>query len=231
MSGNTSASAPKVHRSAVTPKIDRRVRRTRDLLGDALVELMHEKPFEAITVQHVLDRAHIGRSTFYTHYRDKNDLFLSDVEDFFEGMAFLLARRGEVSNRVAPVREFFAHVAEWQEFHAALVASGKFSDVLELGQGYFARAIEQRLGALPSARAITSTSRTALAHALAGALLSLLSWWIDRGMLASPAQMDDLYHHIVWSGVSAPAAKPAYPSPIPPLRANASGHRNATGHR
>jgi AcrR family transcriptional regulator len=212
MSRNTSASAPKVHRSAVTPKIDRRVRRTRDVLGDALVELMHEKPFEGITVQHVLDRAHVGRSTFYTHYSDKNDLFLSDVEDFLEGMAFLLARRGEVSNRVAPVREFFAHVAEWHEFHAAVVKAGKLRDVLELGQGYFARAIEQRLGALPSARAVTSTRRTALAHAFAGALLSLLSWWIDRGMPASPAQMDDLYHQMVWSGVSAPTAKPFSPS-------------------
>ena len=66
-----------------TPKIDRRVRRTRDLLGDALVALMQEKPFETITVQHVLDRARIGRSTFYTHYRSKDDLFLSDLEDFF----------------------------------------------------------------------------------------------------------------------------------------------------
>lgn len=230
MSRNTSASAPKVHRSAVTPKIDRRVRRTRDVLGDALVELMHEKPFEAITVQHVLDRAHVGRSTFYTHYSDKNDLFLSDVEDFFEGMAFLLARRGEVSNRVAPVREFFAHVAEWHEFHAAVVKAGKVREVLELGQGYFARAIEQRLGALPSARAVTSTRRTALAHAFAGALLSLLSWWIDRGMPASPAQMDNLYHQMVWSGVGTPPAKPASPSTVPPLRANASGHPNAAGY-
>jgi AcrR family transcriptional regulator len=191
---------------------------------------MHEKPFEAITVQQVLDRAHIGRATFYTHYSDKNDLFLSDVEDFFEGMAFLLARRGEVSNRVAPVQEFFAHVAEWHEFHAALVASGKIRDVWELAGGYFARAIEQRLSALPSARAITSPRRTALAHAFSGALLSLLSWWLDSGMPASPAQMDDLYHQMVWSGLSAPAANPSSSSPVPPPPVNAAVHCNTAGH-
>jgi AcrR family transcriptional regulator len=161
---------------------------------------MHEKPFSAITVQHVLDRAKVGRSTFYTHYRDKEDLFLSDVEDFFEGMANLLSRRGEDSNRIAPVREFFAHVAEWKEFHAALVASGKVRDVMELGHGYFARAIEQRLSEVQPLRI---PFRTAMAHALAGALLSLLSWWIDRGMPASPHEMDDMYHRLVWSGVSA----------------------------
>src|SRR6202140_3209752 len=98
--------------AASTPKIDRRVRRTRDALGDALITLMQEKPFETITVQQVLDRAGIGRSTFYAHYRDKNDLFLSDLEDFLGSMSTLLLRQREASNRVAPVRELFAHVAE-----------------------------------------------------------------------------------------------------------------------
>jgi AcrR family transcriptional regulator len=203
--------------SASPRKIDVRVRRTRDALGDALVELMHEKPFGAITVQQVLDRADVGRSTFYTHYRGKDDLFLSDVEDFFELMSTLLSRRREASNRVAPVREFFAHVADWRDFYLALVASGKVRDVLELGQGYFARAIEQRLADLPPARAISPARRTALAHALAGALLSLLSWWIDRGMHESPAQMDGLFHHMVWSGVT---AQPV-PSPSPVSRSAA----------
>lgn len=188
--------------SASARKTDSRVRRTRDALGDALVDLMHQKPFDTITVQQLLDRANVGRSTFYTHYRDKDDLFLSDVEDFFELMSTQLLRRGEVSNRVAPVREFFSHVAEWRQFHAVLVASGKVDDVLEMGRGYFARAIDQRLAGLPPRRAITSLLRTAMAHALAGALFSLLSWWIDRRMLTSAAQMDDLYHQMVWYGVN-----------------------------
>jgi AcrR family transcriptional regulator len=204
-----SAGTPKVNRSPATPKTDRRVRRTRDLLGDALVELMHEKPFEAITVQHVLDRAGVGRSTFYSHYSNKDDLFLSDAEEFFELMSTLLSRRGEVSNRVAPVREFFAHVAEWRAFHSALVASSKLNDVLQLAHGHFARAIERRLAELPPARGISAGQRPAAAHAFAGALLSLLSWWINHGTPASPAQMDDLYHRMVWSGISVPAAHPS----------------------
>lgn len=187
--------------AASTRKMDRRVQRTRDALGDALVDLIHEKPFSAITVQHVLDRAAVSRSTFYAHYRDKDDLFLSDVEDFFEGMATLLSRRGENSNRVAPVREFFSNVAEWKEFHAALVTSGKIRDVMELGCGYFARAIERRL--TEQVHAVPSASLAPIAHALAGALLALLSWWIDHGMPASPAEMDTIYHRMVWSGFSA----------------------------
>ena len=76
-------------------KMDRRILRTRDTLGNALVELIREKPFEEITVQEILDRAGVGRSTFYTHYRDKNDLFLSDVEDFFEMVSTVDAERSK----------------------------------------------------------------------------------------------------------------------------------------
>jgi AcrR family transcriptional regulator len=201
MSRNALKSSPKTVR-----KIDRRVRRTRDVLGDALVELMHEKPFPDITVQQVLDRAGVSRSTFYTHYRDKNDLFLSDVEDFLELMAFHLSRQGDTSNRVAPVRELFAHIAEWREFHGVLVKAGKIRDFLELGQGYFARAIEQRLAELENGRLARSAGRgrpasTALAQMFAGALLSLLTWWITSGTRGTPAELDELYHRMVWSGI------------------------------
>jgi len=137
---------------------------------------MHEKPFEAITVQNVLDRADVSRSTFYTHYSDKNDLFLSDVEDFFGGMAFSLSRKGEASSRIAAVREMFAHAAEWHQFYAALVASGKVHDVQEMGEGYFARGIEQCLSEVhPAWSAVASSDRSAVAQMSAGTLLSLLS--------------------------------------------------------
>lgn len=207
MSGKAKSSARKATQAShKKPKnIDRRVRRTRDVLGDALIELMHEKPFADITVQHLLDRAGVSRSTFYAHFSDKDDLFLSDVEDFLEHMAFALSRRGDNSNRVAPVRELFAHVAEWHKFHGVLVASGKIGDFQELGQGYFARAIEQRLAEMPKARELTSKRRAAMAQMFAGALMSSLSWWIGSGMPGTPAEMDELYHRMVWEGVGVQA--------------------------
>jgi len=194
--------APKSSRQ-LPKKLDRRVRRTRDALGDALVELMHQQPFAEITVQHLLDRAGVSRSTFYTHFSDKDDLFLSDMEDFLEAIAFALSRQGDKSNRVAPVRELFAHVAEWHKFHGVLVAAGKIRDFHEMGQGYFARAIEQRLGELPRAQQLTSKRRSVLAQMFAGALMSSLSWWMSCGMPGSAAEMDDVYHQMVWSGVNA----------------------------
>jgi AcrR family transcriptional regulator len=185
------------------PGSDRRTLRTRNALGDALVELMHERPFKSITVQEVLDRAGVGRSTFYTHYRDKDDLFISDVEEFWEMMSSMLDRSDENSTRVAPVRELFSHIADVKVFRDALVAAGKMHDVMELGQGHFARAIEKRLVKLTSGEGTMPGQLSATAHALAGALFSSMIWWIDRGMPASPEKMDEAFHRLVWSGANA----------------------------
>jgi len=183
-------------------KTDARVRRTRDALGDALIALMQEKAFETITVQEVLDRAHVSRSTFYTHYSDKDDLLMSDAEEFFEALSMALSEHGDKSDRVFPAKEFFTHLADVQPFYKALVKSGKFQENMELARGHFARGIERRLSELPRGKSIPANERSAIAFTQAGALLSLLAWWLDRGMREPPEQMDELFHRMVWNGLS-----------------------------
>ena len=197
-----------IHAKTPKKKVDRRVRKTRDALGDALITLMQEKPFASITIQQVLDRAGVGRSTFYSHFRGKEDLFLSDVEDFFETMSTALERQGDQSNRIAPVHEFFAHVAEAAKFVSALNESQKFQDVFELGRGHFARGIAARLAAMPATRNMNPTGRIARAHALAGTFFSLLDWWLTHQSSATPQQMDDLFHQLVWAGLPKPTTTP-----------------------
>jgi AcrR family transcriptional regulator len=183
-------------------KTDARVRRTRDALGDALIALMQEKPFETIKVQDVLDRARVSRSTFYSHYSDKDDLLMSDAEEFFEALSMALSEHGDISDRVFPVKEFFKHLADVQPFYKALVKSGKFQENMELARGHFARGIEHRLSELPRGKSIDPKERSAIAFTHAGALLSLLTWWLDRGMREPPEQMDELFHRMVWNGVN-----------------------------
>jgi AcrR family transcriptional regulator len=191
-----------LHLAASKKKTDARVRRTRDALGDALVALMQEKPFDTITVQDVLDRANVSRSTFYTHYSDKDDLLMSDAEEFFEAISMALSQHGDKSDRVFPVQEFFAHLSNVQPFFKALVKSGKYQENMELAREHFARGIERRLAELPRGQSIPPHELPAIAFAHAGALMSLLMWWLDRGMRESPAEMDHLFHRIVWNGVT-----------------------------
>lgn len=195
------ASLSGISASRKGPRMDIRVRRTRDSLGDALVALMQEMPFESITVQQVLDRANVGRSTFYQHFKDKDDLFFSDADEFFEMMATHLSRTRDSSSRVALVREFFAHVAEAQGFVSSM-SEAMFNEVMELARGHFARGIEQRLRELPQFSQVAKARLAAMAYAHAGAMLSLLDWWIDHGMKETPEEMDQLFHQFVWGGVA-----------------------------
>ena len=109
-----------------------------------------------------------------------------------------LSVHGDKSERVFPVKEFFTHVAEVQPFIKALASSGKFHENFELAQGHFARGIERRFSELPLGANIPAHERPAVAFAHAGALLSLLRWWIDRGMKDPAEVMDNLFHRMVW---------------------------------
>jgi len=201
MSGKTKPAPARPRAPGRRP--DRRVRRTRDRLGDALVALMHEKPFDAITVGEVLERARVGRSTFYAHFRDKNDLFLSDADDFFGKIASHLSRRAPGSNRVAPVAEFFAHVADARAFHSAVGAAGRLLEVMELGRRHFARGIERRFAELRRPAGLSKRERAARAHALSGAMVALLGWWLEEGQPFTPDEVDAVFHRLAW-GVAAP---------------------------
>ena len=167
--------------------------------------LLVEKPFDQIKVQDVLDRAGVSRSTFYAHFRDKTDLFLSDSDEFLEGMAMALSRFGCKSERVAPVQELFAHIAEVRPFYSALIESGKINDVWELGREHFARGIAERLAQIPKSRGMSPEHRAAIAQGLAGSLVSLLTWWVQHGMRPSPEEMDKLFHKLVWAGANGAA--------------------------
>ena len=67
-------------------KMDRRIKRTRNLLGQALLELVREKKFEQITIQDITDRADLNRATFYLHYSSKEELLADSLEGYFDAL-------------------------------------------------------------------------------------------------------------------------------------------------
>jgi AcrR family transcriptional regulator len=76
---------------------DRRVQKTETLLRDALTSLIREKAYDSIVVKEILDRANVGRSTFYTHFRDKDDLLASSIHEMLRA-----ARSGQVPSSAKP---------------------------------------------------------------------------------------------------------------------------------
>jgi AcrR family transcriptional regulator len=182
-------------------KTDLRIRRTRERLGAALIALLEDKPMDEITIREVLDRADVGRSTFYLHYRDTDDLLLSQFEDGLEMWSNVLTVKCEKSRRVAPITEYFSHVGSARKLYRSLVAAGRIQSYFDLAHGHFSRGIARRLidmgVAFPDKRELD-----ARAHALSGNLVALLRWWLDHGSKEPPQDMDKLFHRMLWKGLS-----------------------------
>src|SRR5690242_5877298 len=93
-------------------KADRRPERTRAQLHQALLALVVERRYEEITVQDILDRANIGRSTFYVHFRDKDELFLSGMPQLRETLMRIVKSRAPyemVAGCLAFIPALFEH--------------------------------------------------------------------------------------------------------------------------
>jgi AcrR family transcriptional regulator len=201
MSGNPSRRGKKTQPREPRSDSDQRVRRTHQRLGLALMTLIQDRPIDEVTVQDVLDLACVGRSTFYLHFRGKDDLLLSQFELFLGTMSTALSLRKEKSDRLVPVTEMFAHIGNQQKLVRALRDCGRLKDFFELAEGYFARGIAQRLMESKRFPNLPQRNLDARAHALAGSLLSLMRWWLDRGAKEPSEEMDELFHRMAWSGV------------------------------
>lgn len=163
---------------------DRRTRRTRQLLRAALIDLILERGYAAVTVQDVLDRADVGRSTFYSHFYDKEDLLLSGFDEAHWQLAAAAQGTGSLLSL-----GIFAHAERHTRLYAALVGERGGEQMLRKAERSFVAAIEHRLDAL-AAEGAPLPPREGLANALAGALLGLLRWWLDAGAPVPGVEME-----------------------------------------
>jgi AcrR family transcriptional regulator len=176
---------------------DRRSARTQRSLSEALVELIKEKRFDDITVQNVIDRADVGRSTFYSHFRDKEDLFQKDWERFLDGFAQHIDWEKAGRGPFVPVVYLFNHLQEYQHFYQSLVRSRKTDAVFKSGISHLSQEIETALTARLRNKPAPSIPVPILANYLASELFALLSWWLDHKMPHSPERMDEIFHELV----------------------------------
>jgi len=175
-------------------KTDRRTERTRHQVGGALVDLIKEKRFEEITVQNVVDRAHVGRSTFYSHFRDKEDVFEQQWEQFIEMLAGQINWAKAGTDSFVPARFLFQHLQEAQTFYRSLLRSRKTDAIFKSGVEHLSQRIEKTL---KGNAAKSSIPIRILSHFLASQLFILLKWWLDAGMPYSPESMDEIFHRLV----------------------------------
>lgn len=182
---------------------DRRIQRTRALLHEALGSLIREKAYDRITVADILDRAKVSRSTFYIHFRNKDDLLTSSMRALFLGVLSASGRTTvEVAERmVAFSLPLLTHIH--QHRRSANVRLGDRARAIL--HDHLRRVLSEWIVQTLAAGGDSPLSRSRrspvvpelLARHIASTFVLVLHWWLDHGGNISHAEADKLFRALV----------------------------------
>ncbi|MEO8957063.1 MAG: TetR/AcrR family transcriptional regulator [Ktedonobacteraceae bacterium] len=167
-----------------------RVRRTQKLLREALIELIEEQGFEALTIGELTSRAMVSRAAFYRHYQDKYDL----VEQIFEeAMSTLLGAVGDLGREHPPEIwvTFFEHIAHYERLYRALLG--------RKGSPWFVRKMRASLAGLvkerghlphgPDASVVHTFSDEFVPDIVSTMFVEAITWWLEQGRPYTPKEI------------------------------------------
>jgi len=183
---------------------DLRIRRTHHFLQGAMIELVTEKGFDAITVGDIAERAMINRATFYRHYQDKYDL----VAKIFEEVANHLVedmkplhknfdpgeKEENLENLLEIWNQFFEHIAEHARLYRAMLGKN--------GSPWFAARMREHLIKLifecerlwepqagPRQQIDPAMPKALAAMQFSHVLIGTIVWWLESEKSHTPRQM------------------------------------------
>lgn len=191
-------------------KLDPRVIRTRQLLRTALLELIHERGLEAVSVQDITERATLNRATFYLHYADKDDLLLHTLNDVLDELT-ALPMPVSPSNAGSPEPEritnffvgLFQHVAKNEDFYRIMLGADSTAAyaariqafVEQIGLRWFARSA--RLNNAPQ----FSITPDVMVSVLSGAYIGMVKWWLRNNLQPAPEQVAAQFVQLTIPGI------------------------------
>ncbi len=203
--------------NAESPKTDRRILKSKKALRDALVELIQEKGFDAVSVEEITQRANLGRATFYLHYRDKEELLLEEFIDLAKDRVQALSEipvsvwaaadadnAGAEHSPIMPLLMVFEHAAENAGLYRVLLRSESSPRLAERMRRLIATAINEIAEATRQKQPVPLSPQVPidlLAAYFTGALLSSLTWWLEQENPPAPAEMTRMFQTLFFPAV------------------------------
>ena len=174
---------------------DKRIQRTRKVLHEALIELILEKGFDKVTVQDVIKRANIGRSTFYLHFKDTEDLFISGFENLWSLFEHHLTDQSAEKTSVWDLSLIvFQHAQSYTMVYKALVGKQGGNLMSAHMHKYLSALVRESLK-----EQWTKNKQVPLeivVYHLASSLVALLAWWVDHDLPYPPKRMNEMYQQL-----------------------------------
>ncbi len=189
--------------------VDRRIRRTQKSLHEALISLVLEKNYDSITVQEILDRADVGRSTFYAHFDGKDELLISGTHELRNTLnAALQGERSSAKPHEVIIgfsAAMFEHANEYREVYHALLHAQAWplfrQRLQEILDEIIRRECKAEIAKLK--KADSEVPVDLFVHYLTAAFLSVLTWWLDRRGRLTPSQINQAFRSLALPTVRA----------------------------
>ena len=187
---------------------DRRVRRTKSSLHSALIGLAREKPYPAIAVKEILNRANVGRSTFYTHFRDKDDLLESGIHEVLQSAHGAARPQAAVDRLLSFSLPLLTHIDEHR--HAAgpqMKREGRLVMHARLGEA-LKELVADDLAEV-AFRSPKQTEVDLVAQHVASTFVLVLNWWVDSAPTLTPADIDARFRELIEPTITGLMNKPS----------------------
>ena len=181
---------------------DRRTQKTRTALQEALISLMFEKSYEAILIQEILDRANVGRSTFYTHFRDKDELLVEGLQGLRE-----LLRNAQMTTPTPSNKSYekvigfslamFEHAHDHKKLYRSLVSGPGWVIVRQRIEEILVQLMKEEARALFKRRTASEVPFELFIHFLGATFMSVLTWWFNFKRPLPPKEINALFRELV----------------------------------
>lgn len=188
--------------------IDRRVPRTKKMLQQGLCTLLRTKRYESITIDDICAAANVGRSTFYAHYKSKDDLKRSGLAESLH--TDLAARRAAVRGNAGDVRDsyfdftlsVFEHARDHLDHYRKLVGGRGGTVALTKVRQMVTDLVRDELASTQSRHSTETIPVEVVLHYIVGAYMALLTWWLDSGAKLPPQRIDAMFRRLALRGIA-----------------------------
>ena len=161
----------------------RRRLRTKKQLEQAAKECLLENGYDALTIQDIVDRADLGRGTFYLHFHDKEEIvwaiFQGDLQQISDLDQQKSADQPGQASLLTSFRNFFRHAAEHRSLYTIMLGSQGSTALTARVQNWLAASFEDELASQISTNSSSPLPPPILSQMLTGAFTRLILWWLE----------------------------------------------------